>query len=102
MAGMQFGGEEVFAASQETVYAMLVDLDALAEGIPDVVSSERIDDRSLRAVVRPGFSFLRGTMKLKIELAELAPPTSALMRCSKDPRSRPSRIRSRAAPGAGR
>src|SRR5688500_3780765 len=80
MAGMQFGGEELFAAPQQTVYAMLVDLDALAAGIPDVVSAERVDDHSLRAVVRPGFSFLRGTMKLKIELSELEPPTSALMR----------------------
>jgi len=80
MAGMQFGGEELFAAPQQTVYDMLVDLDALAAGIPDVVSTERVDDRTLRAVVRPGFSFLRGTMKLKIELAELRPPNSALMR----------------------
>jgi carbon monoxide dehydrogenase subunit G len=80
MADMQFGGEELFAAGQQTVYDMLVDLDALGAGIPDVVSTEKVDDHTLRAVVRPGFSFLRGTMKLKIQLAELEPPNSALMR----------------------
>jgi len=47
--------------------------------IPDLVSSERVDDRSMRCVVRPGFSFLRGTLKLVISLDDLQPPTAASM-----------------------
>jgi carbon monoxide dehydrogenase subunit G len=79
MANLQFEGEETFAAPRERVYSMLVDLDALPEGIPDLASSKRIDAETLEAVVRPGFSFLRGTMKLRISLHDLTPPSDATM-----------------------
>ncbi|HJT36118.1 MAG TPA: SRPBCC domain-containing protein [Pirellulales bacterium] len=75
----QFGGEEIFAASPERVFAVLTDLDALAASIPDLVSSERPDANTLRCVVKPGFSFLRGTLKLAITIADLQPPRSATM-----------------------
>jgi carbon monoxide dehydrogenase subunit G len=74
MATLQFGGEERFAADPKRVYALLTDLDGLGSSIPDLVSAERVDERTLQCVVRPGFSFLRGTMKLKIGLDELASP----------------------------
>jgi carbon monoxide dehydrogenase subunit G len=81
MAGnvTEFGGEEVFAAEPARVFAALTDLDALPAQIPDLVSSEKVDDRTLKCVVRPGFSFLRGTMKLTISLSDLKPPESASM-----------------------
>ena len=66
----EFGGEERFAASPQTLAALLTDLDAMAATIPDLVSSEKIDPRTIHCVVRPGFSFLRGTMKLTIALGE--------------------------------
>jgi len=77
---LEFGGEEVFVSPPERVVALLADLDALAATIPDLVSSERVDERTLRCVVRPGFSFLRGTMKLTITLADAQPPETAAMR----------------------
>jgi carbon monoxide dehydrogenase subunit G len=80
MATMQFGGEEIFQAAPERVYALLTDLDGLPAGIPDLVSSERVDAGTLQCTVRPGFSFLRGTMKLRIALADLVPPQAATMR----------------------
>jgi len=76
---IEFSGEELFQASADRVYALLTDLDAMSQTIPDLVSSERAGDRMLKCVVRPGFSFLRGTMKLQIELADLAPPDRAVM-----------------------
>lgn len=79
MATLQFDGEETFAAPRERVYALLVDLDALPASIPDLTSSKRVDERTLEAVVRPGFSFLRGTMKLRISLHDLTPPSDATM-----------------------
>jgi len=75
----QFGGEELFRAAPERLYAQLTDLEAMMRTIPDLVSSERVDDRSMRCVVRPGFSFLRGTLKLVISLDDLQPPTAASM-----------------------
>ncbi len=76
---IQFGGEEQFDAPAERVFTLLTDLDGLPRMIPDLVSAERVDDRSLRCVVRPGFSFLRGTLKVAISLDEMQPPTSASM-----------------------
>jgi carbon monoxide dehydrogenase subunit G len=80
MATLQFGGEERFVAPPEKVYALLTDLDGLGASIPDLVSAQRVDERTLNCTVRPGFSFLRGTMKLKITLDELTPPTQATLR----------------------
>jgi carbon monoxide dehydrogenase subunit G len=80
MATLQFGGEELFLAPPDKVYALLTDLDGLGASIPDLVSAQRVDERTLNCTVRPGFSFLRGTMKLKITLDELAPPTQATLR----------------------
>lgn len=80
MATLQFGGEERFAAPPEKVYALLTDLDGLGASIPDLVSAERVDERTLACTVRPGFSFLRGTMKLKITLDELTPPSQATLK----------------------
>ncbi len=76
---LEFGGTEQFAAAPERLYALLTDLDAMAGTIPDLVSSERVDPRTLKCVVRPGFSFLRGTMRLTISLGETTPATSAAM-----------------------
>lgn len=75
----EFGGEEMFAAPPDRVFALLTDLDALAASIPDLVSSERPDANTLCCVVKPGFSFLRGTMKLNITIADVQAPRSAIM-----------------------
>ncbi len=80
MPALQFGGEEQFAAPPEKVFALLTDLDGLGASIPDLVAAKRVDDRTLECTVRPGFSFLRGTMKLRITLDELAPPSAAVMK----------------------
>ncbi|HEX3727802.1 MAG TPA: SRPBCC domain-containing protein [Pirellulales bacterium] len=76
---IEFGGEEQFRATPEQLYAQLTNLDAMAATIPDLVEAERVDEQTLKCVVRPGFSFLRGTMKLTITLDQLAEPTSATM-----------------------
>jgi len=75
----EFGGEERFAVPPADVYRLLTDLDRLAENMPDVVSSERVDEHTVRATVRPGFAFLRGTLKLTVSLADLVPDQSAAM-----------------------
>ena len=79
---LTFGGDESFAVSPERLFAALTDLDRLPRSIPDLVSAEKTDERTLRCVVRPGFSFLRGTLKLTIAIVDLQPPTSARMQLS--------------------
>ena len=78
----QFGGEEHFQASPDRVYGLLTNLEAMTATIPDLLSSERVDEHTLRCVVRPGFSFLRGTLKLAISLADLQPSERAAMNVS--------------------
>jgi carbon monoxide dehydrogenase subunit G len=78
-AAIEFGGQERFAAPPEKLYGLLTDLDAMAATIPDLVSSERADPHTLKCVVRPGFSFLRGTMRLAITLGDASPPERAAM-----------------------
>ena len=38
-----------------------------------------VDERTVDCVVRPGFSFLRGTLKLRIAFTEFEPTTKAAM-----------------------
>jgi len=78
-APLAFGGEETFDASPERVFDLLTDLDQLAATIPDLVSAEKTDDRTLQCIVRPGFSFLRGTLRVSIVLGEASRPKSAAM-----------------------
>lgn len=66
-------GEETFDAPPRKVYAALTDLDALSKNIPDVQSAAKVDDRTLQCTVRPGFSFVRGTLKSTIRLLETVP-----------------------------
>jgi carbon monoxide dehydrogenase subunit G len=63
---LEFGGVEEFAAAAARVFAVVTDFDVLARVLPDVESSERVDANTLRCVVRPGFSFLRGKLNVTI------------------------------------
>jgi carbon monoxide dehydrogenase subunit G len=76
---LQFDGSETFAAGPDRLFALLTDLDALSRIMPEVESAERIDARTLRCVVRPGFSFLRGKLNSTVQLADVVPKTSAVM-----------------------
>jgi carbon monoxide dehydrogenase subunit G len=75
----QFNGEEQFTVEPARLFAVLTDLDVIAAMIPDLVSQQRVDPQTLQCVVRPGFSFLRGTMKMSVRLGELVPPEKAMM-----------------------
>jgi uncharacterized protein len=81
---LTFGGSESFSVPPERLFAALTDLDELAATIPDVVSSERIDERTLHCIVRPGFSFLRGTLRLAIKIVDSQLPQLARMTIAAD------------------
>lgn len=71
---LEISGEETFNAPPDRVFALLTNLQTLATTIPDLESSELVDVGTLRCVVKPGFSFLRGTLKLSISLVDESPP----------------------------
>ncbi len=81
-APLTFGGKETLSAPPEQVFAALTDLDRLPRLIPELVSAEKIDDRTLNCVVRPGFSFLRGTLRMTIVVVDTNPPRTASMKVS--------------------
>jgi carbon monoxide dehydrogenase subunit G len=68
---LSFGGEEAFSVGVNRLFAFVTDLESLAGVLPDVESAERVDDRTLRCIVRPGVSFLRGKMTTTITLADV-------------------------------
>jgi len=77
-----FFGTELMRASRAYTFAVLTDLARLTPLIPGLVSSELIDDHTLRAVVRPSFTFLRATMKLTFTLVETDAPTRIVLHIS--------------------
>jgi carbon monoxide dehydrogenase subunit G len=77
---LRFGGEETFDLPPERLFAQLTDLDRVAKAIPDLVTSQLVDPKNLECVIRPGFSFLRGTLRLHVTIAELQRPDSVLFR----------------------
>ncbi len=77
---LRFGGEEEFDLPAEQLFAHLTDLDRVAKAIPDLVSCRLVDPKNLDCVIRPGFSFLRGTLRLHVTIAELQPPVSVQFR----------------------
>lgn len=77
---LEFQGQERFAAPPARVFALLTDLNALAGQIPDATATDVVDQHTLRATVRPGFAFLRGTLKLVITIDDVVDQRSALMR----------------------
>jgi carbon monoxide dehydrogenase subunit G len=74
-----FAGEENFAAPPARLFATLTNPDALADAMPNRISHERIDDRTLRCTVRPGFSFVRANMQLTVVIAEAVPDSAVAL-----------------------
>jgi carbon monoxide dehydrogenase subunit G len=68
-----FSGEQSLPFPPDRVYAALRELEGVAKQMPDVQSVERVDDHTLKLVVRPGFSFLRGTLKVTMQVEEREP-----------------------------
>jgi carbon monoxide dehydrogenase subunit G len=71
-----FTGEEQFDAPPARVFAAITDPETLARAIPDLTSHERVDGRTLKGTVRPGFSFMRASMKLVLTVDEAVPPAA--------------------------
>ena len=74
-----FSGTERLAASPDAVYAFVTNLDELVKIVPGLVSSERVGPQAIKCSVRPGFSFIRTTLKQTFTIAESVPGTRIVM-----------------------
>lgn len=68
-----FVGEELLAFPPDRVLHALKHVELVSKHMADVQSVERVDDRTLKLVVRPGFSFIRGTLRVTMTLDEKVP-----------------------------
>ncbi|MBS0207844.1 MAG: hypothetical protein JSS27_02720 [Planctomycetes bacterium] len=76
-AKYQFGGTETFKLPPGELFDIVTNLDNVASTIPDAESTERVDEQTLKAIVRPGFSFLRGKLTLTIRVLDKTFPSAA-------------------------
>jgi carbon monoxide dehydrogenase subunit G len=72
----RFEGEKDFAQGPDELWDRLSDARFLVQCIPDVESvSEAQADRAV-LVLRPGFSFVRGTLEVTLRVAEAVRPSA--------------------------
>jgi carbon monoxide dehydrogenase subunit G len=74
---LRFEGDRDFALALDDLFARLTDARFLVQCIPDVesISVQEADHAAL--VLRPGFSFVRGTLELTLQVVDVVAPTAA-------------------------
>lgn len=77
---MHFTGEERFSLDSQTLWERLADFEFLARTLPGVQRVESVGPETLVCRVKPDFSFLKGTLKLTLEMVDQQPPESARVR----------------------
>lgn len=74
---VRFEGEKDFSQPPAEVWAKLSDARFLAPCIPDVESVAEVEADRARLVLRPGFSFVRGTLEVTLHVVDAVAPESA-------------------------
>ncbi|HZW06445.1 MAG TPA: SRPBCC domain-containing protein [Phycisphaerales bacterium] len=74
-----FSGEESFTAPPAKVYAILSSFDSYTKAIPGLVSSEVQPDGALKVAIKPGLSFVSGTVKATMRFRETSPVSRIVM-----------------------
>ena len=76
----QLSGEEHFTLEQTEIWARLTDTEFLAGCLPGLERVESDDSAFLVCRVRPGLSFLKGTIKVTLDAYGRQPPDSLRIR----------------------
>jgi carbon monoxide dehydrogenase subunit G len=74
---LHFEGTRDFAQPPPEVWAKLTDARFLAQCLPGVETVKQADADVADCVLRPGFSFVRGTLELNLRVTERVKDTSA-------------------------
>jgi carbon monoxide dehydrogenase subunit G len=67
---LHFEGDTDFAQPLATVWSKLTDVNFVIDCIPDLQSVTHKDAEQFTCIVRPGFSFIRGTLEVTLKLAD--------------------------------
>jgi carbon monoxide dehydrogenase subunit G len=73
----RFEGEKDFPQVPADLWAKLTDARFLAQCIPDVESVKEVHADRAELVLRPGFSFVRGTLDVSLRILDAVSPTAA-------------------------
>lgn len=74
---VRFEGDKDFPQAPAELWAKLTDARFLARCIPDVESVKEVEANRAVLVLRPGFSFVRGTLDVTLLVVDAVAPTSA-------------------------
>jgi uncharacterized protein len=74
---MRFEGDHDFSQSQDELWSKLSSPPFLVDCIPDVQNVARAGPDEAVFTLRPGFSFVRGSLEITLRLVEAVKPTSA-------------------------
>jgi carbon monoxide dehydrogenase subunit G len=74
---VRFEGDRDFNQGQAEMFARLTDARFLVQCIPDVETITSQDADNAVLVLRPGFSFVRGTLEVTLQVVDRVSPTSA-------------------------
>jgi carbon monoxide dehydrogenase subunit G len=74
---VRFDGEKDFPQAPAELWAKLTDARFLVQCIPDVESVKELEANRAVLVLRPGFSFVRGTLDATLHILDAVAPTSA-------------------------
>ena len=73
---LQLSGEEHFSQPVVEVWACLADAEFLAKCLPQLESAERDESGLFVCRVRPGLSFIKGTLKVTLDIRDQQAPDS--------------------------
>jgi carbon monoxide dehydrogenase subunit G len=74
---VRFEGEKDFPQSSTELWAKLSDARFLVQCMPDVESITEAEADHAKMVLRPGFSFVRGTLEATLSIVDAVAPTTA-------------------------
>jgi carbon monoxide dehydrogenase subunit G len=74
---VRFEGEKDFPQAPADLWAKLTDARFLAQCIPDVESVQEAEADRAVLVLRPGFSFVRGTLDVTLHVVDAVEPSAA-------------------------
>jgi uncharacterized protein len=76
---LHFEGAKDLAMPPDAVWGKLRDAGFVVQCIPGVESIKNSSSEDSSCVIRPGFSFVRGTLEVNIHVAEVTEPTAVRM-----------------------
>ena len=73
---LRFEGDRDFPHAPAELFARLSDARFLVQCIPDVESVSSVEADRASLILRPGFSFVRGTLDVTLQIIDVVAPVS--------------------------